>query len=173
MTRALHFRDKDTFVRLYVQYCRPHLEYAIQSWNPWYQTDIDILENVQKRALKMVSGLKGNTYEDRLQEVGLTSLKERRERGDMIQVWKILHEKDDVEPSTWFTFSSALQAGATTRNQGKPWNLQKTSGVKDLELRTNFFSHKVVNPWNSLPHEIQDSENINMFQNRYDAHFKT
>ena len=172
MTRALHYRDKDTFVRLYVQYCRPHLEYAIQSWNPWYQQDIDILENVQKRAMKMVSGLKGNTYEERLKEVGLTSLRERRERGDMIHVWKILHEKDDVKPSLWFKFASKIQSGAITRNQGKPWNLQIPSAVKLLDIRINFFSHRVVEPWNSLPHEIQDSANINIFKNRYDAHFQ-
>ena len=55
MSRALHFRDKQTFVRLYIQYCRPHLEYAVQAWNPWYQGDIDVIENVQKRALKMVA----------------------------------------------------------------------------------------------------------------------
>ena len=40
----------------------PHLEYAIQSWNPWCQSDVDLLENVQKRALRMASGLKGNAY---------------------------------------------------------------------------------------------------------------
>ena len=112
MSRALHFRDKETFVGLYVQYCRPHLEYAVQSWNPCYQYDIDLLENVQIRAIKMVSGLKGKTYEDRLKEVGLTTLKVRRERGDMIQVWKILHEKEDVKPNHCFTFASVIQRGA-------------------------------------------------------------
>ena len=48
MSRALHFRDKYTWVRLYVQYCRPHLEYAVQSWNPWYRADINLLESVQE-----------------------------------------------------------------------------------------------------------------------------
>ena len=39
----------------------------------------------------MTSGLSGSTYEEKLREVGLTSLEERRKKGDMIQVWKILH----------------------------------------------------------------------------------
>jgi len=39
----------------------------------------------------MTSGLSGSTYEEKLREVGLTSLENRRKRGDMIQVWKILH----------------------------------------------------------------------------------
>mgnify|MGYP003328877521 CR=1 FL=1 len=90
MSRALHFHDKYTWVRLYVQYCRPHLEYAVQSWNPWYRADINLLESVQERAIRMVSGLVSKSYHDRLKEVGLTTLEARRERGHMIQVWKIL-----------------------------------------------------------------------------------
>ena len=143
MSRALHFRDKEIFVRLYVQYCRPHLEYAVQAWNPWYQGDIDLLENVQKRALKMVSGLIGNTYEERLKEVGLTSLKERRDRGDMIQVWKILHEKDDVKLNHWFQFASEVKSGTITRNQGKPWNLLITNVKYRYDIRRFFFSQSL------------------------------
>ena len=49
----------------------------------------------------MVSGLEGKSYEDRLQECGLTSLEDRRQRGDMIEVWKILRGQEDVDPRTW------------------------------------------------------------------------
>ena len=34
LSRAVTYRDKDTFVRLYKVYVRPHLEYAVQSWCP-------------------------------------------------------------------------------------------------------------------------------------------
>lgn len=43
MSRALHFRDKVTWVKLYVQYCRSHMEYCVQSWSPWLRADIDLL----------------------------------------------------------------------------------------------------------------------------------
>ena len=59
--------------------------------------DKEILEKVQKRAISMTSGLSGSTYEEKRREVGLTSLEERRKRGDMIQVWKILHGHDHVD----------------------------------------------------------------------------
>ena len=120
MARGLHYRDKYTWIRLYRQYCRPHLETCIQAWSPSAKGDIDLLEAVQQRAVRMCSGLKGKTYTDRLTEVGLTTLEERRRRGDMIQVWKTLHQHDDMEPSTWFTPFNVTGAG--TRFNTDPWN---------------------------------------------------
>ena len=62
--RSFHDRDQHIFVRLYLQYVRPHLEFAVSAWAPWTQADIDCLERIQQRAIKAVSGLKANTYED-------------------------------------------------------------------------------------------------------------
>ena len=71
--------------------------------------DKEILEKVQKRAISMTSGLSGSTYKEKLREVGLTSLEERRKREDMIQVWKIFHGHDHVDKNKWF--SSAYVPG--------------------------------------------------------------
>ena len=102
MSRSFTYRDK-TWVRLYTTYVRPHLEYAVQAWNPWFQADIDCLENVQRRAIRMVSGLHGKTYEDKLREVGLTTLKERRIRGDMLLTWRARSGNLHLDPDQWFT----------------------------------------------------------------------
>jgi len=66
MSRSFHYRDRFTWIKLYKVYVRPHLEYAVQAWSPWTQEDINLLENVQRRALRMTSGLAGETYEERL-----------------------------------------------------------------------------------------------------------
>ena len=50
----------------------------------------------------MVSSLHSQTYQDRLLELGMMTLKERRIRGDMLQTWKILHGHDNVKDGTWF-----------------------------------------------------------------------
>jgi ribonuclease P/MRP protein subunit RPP40 len=65
IARAFHFRDRFTFISLYKQYVRPHLEFAVQAWNSWTQQDIEVLERVQKRAVGMVSGLRGATYKEK------------------------------------------------------------------------------------------------------------
>ena len=69
------------------------MEYCVQAWSPWTVADIELLENVQKRAVRMTSGLKGVTYEEKLTELGLMSLADRRTRGDMIETWKICNDK--------------------------------------------------------------------------------
>ena len=56
----------------------------------------------------MTSGLSGSTYEEKLREVGLNSLEERRKRGDIIQVWKILHGHDHVDKNKWFSSAYVL-----------------------------------------------------------------
>ena len=84
--RAFHFRDREIFLGLYRQYIRPHLEFSVQAWAPWCQRDKELLENVQKRAMRMILGLRSELYEDRLKELGLTSLEERRHRADMALV---------------------------------------------------------------------------------------
>jgi hypothetical protein len=69
ITRAFHYRDKFTFVKLYKTYVRPHLEFCTPGWSPWSQTDIKVLEKVQEKFVKMVSGLVRTTYEQKLKEI--------------------------------------------------------------------------------------------------------
>ena len=80
--------------------------------------DREVLEQVQKRAIRMVSGLRGREYEDRLAELGLTTLEERRHQADMTMVYKILTHKEDVDPADWFAMAS--QAARVTRTAAAP-----------------------------------------------------
>ena len=54
LARAVTYRDKQTFLKLFTVYVRPHLEYAVASWCPWNKADKEILEKVQKSAVAMV-----------------------------------------------------------------------------------------------------------------------
>jgi len=68
-----HFNniDKEDFDIIYKTYVRPHLEYCIQVWSPHLQKDKACLEKIQKRATKMVKGLKSLPYQTRLRRLGL------------------------------------------------------------------------------------------------------
>lgn len=163
ISRAFHYRDRKVFQQLYVQYVRPHLEFSAQAWSPWQQGDIDVLENVQKRAVAMISGLKSQDYKERLLELDMTTLEERRHQSDMVLVYKILTGKDRVEPDTWFSMAADGPRG--TRVAADPLNVKIKHGR--LEVRKHFFSVRVTEQWNRIPSRLKEMQTVNGFKEAY------
>ena len=124
------------------------------------------MEAVQRRAVKAVTNLQGRTYEERIKELGLDTLEERRKRGDLITAYKVLAGKDNVDPATWFTPCDRRE-GATTRRQTGHLNVETPQWRG--EVRRNFWSVRVCNPWNDLPDEVKRAETLNGFKNAVDS----
>ena len=127
--------DKECFTLLYRTFIRPHLEYAIQVWSPYIKRDIECLEKVQRRAIKLVSRLKNCSYEDRLVKLGLTTLEERRRRGDLIETYKIITGKEKVRVEDFFNFH---QSSYDLRGHCYKLATQRSR----LEVRRNYTSAK-------------------------------
>lgn len=154
IVRAFHYRDRHIFVRLYKQYVRPHLEFCTPAWSPWTVGDVELLENVQRKMVGMVSGLRTRDYTERLKELGLQTLEERRHQADMCLVHKILHQQAELDPNVWFELATG--GPRVTRAAADPLNVRVVAGR--LELRRNFFSIRTIEPWNCVPSGLKSVE---------------
>jgi len=121
---------------------RPHLEYCIQDWSPFLVKDKLVLENVQCRATKLVRGLKNFSYEEILQILGLTTLEKRRLRGYLIETYKILTGKEDINYGYLFTLESS-----DYDLRGHQLKLYKHHNR--LNVRKFFFTQRVISAWKS------------------------
>ena len=161
--RAFVRFDIETFSIIYTTYIRPHLEYCIQAWAPYYAKDILLLEKVQRRATKLVWGLKDLSYEERLERLKLFSLEERRLRGDLIQTFKLLTGKENVDYEILFNRS-------TNHLGGHSFKLSKSQCNK--LCRRRFFSQRVIDIWNSLSEFIVSAPSTNTFKKRIDNNWR-
>lgn len=162
--RNFTFMDKSTFTQLYKALIRPHLDYGNIIWYPTTKKNKQIVENVQRRATRIVPELKGLTYEERLAALNLPTLEYRRRRGDMIELFKILHGIDDIDYTTMFSLSPHTQI------RGHSLKLQKPRANKSIRL--NSFTHRVINCWNQLPESTIVSETVLKFKTDIDKLWK-
>ena len=117
----------------------------------------------ERRATKLVSEIKTLTYEERLKALGLPTLIYRRERADMVQLYKIMNQIDKVH-------LQALETNTESRTRGHDLKLVKK--YHTYASTKNNFSARCVNPWNSLPQTCVNSPTLNSFKSSLNAAWK-
>lgn len=105
----------------------------------WEKKDIPSIENVQRRATRMVPTLKGLTYPQRLQKLKIPTLVFRRMRGDMIETFKILTDIYDKDASPRLEFVSQ-----DIPTRGHKYKLRKKH--HNTRLHQHFFLHVLLMP---------------------------
>ena len=144
------------------------MEFASSVWNPNRKRDIDTLEKVQHRATKTLES-RHLSYENRIKKLGLTTLEQRRHRGDFIQCFKIIHGLDKVN---WCT-ENKIQGNWKKDLNSRRHNLQLTRElVQNCESRHFFLMNRIATPWNNLPIKIVNSKSVNCFKNALDKHLE-
>ena len=138
----------------------PHVEYASSVWSPFKLRDIKLI-GVQRRATRLSRDLRNEPYNIRLTTLGLPTLQFRRERADMLQVFKILNGYEDIDSSRLFTLSS-------TGLRGHSLKLFKERSR--LLLRKQTFTQRVVDSWNNLPENVVNAPSINVLKSRFNTH---
>ena len=154
-------------LQAYKVFVRPHLEYAVSTWSPWHKKEVKVLEKVQHRATRRMSDVHG-TYLDRLRQLELTTLEERRSRGDAIEVFKYLRGFLDVDRATLFMTTECNEPKTRHQHSFLPLEVPRAR----LDVRQKFFTVRGAKLWNTLPSNIRESNTVNRFKNAYDAYMK-
>jgi hypothetical protein len=163
--RCFSYIDIKMLRLLFVSIVRPHLEYANVIWHPMFKRDVEMLEEVQHRATRIIPELRRLPYEERLRRLRLPTLVYRRKRGDVIEVYKLLHGMYQTSEETHL----CLLEGRSMVTTGHGYKLDKLR--VSTKLRENFFGARVVRMWNRLPDDVVSAASLNSFKNQLDRHW--
>jgi hypothetical protein len=170
LKRTFKCMDSRMLKQLFDIYVRPHLEYSSCAWFPLTEQDEHRLEKVQMKATKLVSGLKTLTYTDQLTKLNMSTIAQRRTRGDLIQLHKILSGKNII------AWNRPLNKAERRASLGPCQNTRQVVRLiqekSNLTQRTSSFRNRIVSSWNSLPAAVQSASSTNAFKNALDKHFK-
>ena len=144
-------------LRMYSSFIRPHLEYAMASWDPFLKKDIELLENVQKFALRVCTKQWDADYSTLLETSGMPSLESRRVNAKLCHLYKI------VNGSTFHpdapTLGRVLHYPSRTVHNRAIIPIQ----CRSLQFQSSFFPSSIA-AWNSLPPETASLPTIASFK---------
>ena len=133
---------------------RPHLEYCVQAWSPtprhgnW---DLILkIEKVQRKFTCLINDIGTLTYGARLKSLKLTTLAERRIRGDLIETFKIV--------------TGLVNYGQNMFRVSRSGCNLVSKGIKVSRARQDFFGERAVQYWNLLPAYVKESPSVDSFK---------
>jgi transposase len=155
VTRTFISREKEVMLKVYKSMIRPHMEYCVQLWSPlpahgnWRL--ILAIEDVQRKFTRLIDNIGLLPYKTRLEKLGLTTLLERRARGDLIETFKIVNKLSNYGENL-FKFSRSGD-----KLLSRPGD--------EHRAKHSFFARRVINYWNKLPCNVKFSKSIDNFKN--------
>lgn len=156
---AFTYMDEDMVRKFIVSMIRPRLEYAATVWSPSKKKDIKKLERIQRAATKLAPSLINKSYEERLLELNLTTLEQRRERGDLIAIYRVMMGMEELDREDLINWDTR-----DTRGHGKKirWDSYRR------DFKKNSFPYRAIEVWNGLQKEVVHAKSISEFKVKLD-----
>jgi len=149
------YHNFEFYLKMYICYVRPILEYGCQVWSPLLKTNIDSVENVQRYYTRQIlKNVNYMGYLERLQFLSLKSLEERRYLKDLTLFFKMINDITLLDLENSFRFSNS--------HRGHDLNLYKF--FCRTERRKHFWINRIINVWNKLHAEIIHSSSVYIFK---------
>ena len=149
--------DRATLERLYFSFVRSKLEYSNILWDNCTKYEKDLIESVQLRAAKIVSGAINRTSRELIyKELGWDSLEERRLKQRLKTMYKITH---DMAPAYLQNTLETHHVRYNLRNQG----LLHPMKYRTATHQKTFFP-QTISDWNNLDQNIRNIDNFSNFE---------
>ena len=163
--RLVQSRSEETVMLLYKTYVRPHLEYSCCLWSPNKIKNIADLEGIQRSITAKIRDMEEHDYYQRLKKLDLMSLQRRRERYDLIQMWKI--QNNIIPNDLGISFYKTSRHGWKCRLKPLSNRRGKLATIKE-----NSFSNRAAALFNILPKKVKEAVTPENFKTRLDKFLK-
>ena len=154
--RCFLSNDPYSLLRAYKTYVRPILEYNSVVWSPSQICLINAIETVQRAFTKRLPSFQNLSYHERITNLQLQTLEHRRLVTDLYTCHCIINGHSALQFNDFFINSHRS-------------NLRGHSGKLEMPLcknnfTKNFFSARVIKPWNSLSQDLISIQNSKLFK---------
>ena len=160
MRVALTYLDEEMLTKIIKSLIRPRLEYAAVVWSPHLRKDVKKLEKVQRSITRMVPSLRDLKYEERLERLGLPTLEDRRERGDMIMMYRCVRGLENIDKEDMIIRDTGI-----TRGHEYKVKIPTCKG----DIKKFSFPFRSIEKWNRLDEEVVKAKSIQSFKRKLDA----
>ena len=164
--RSFTFLDCNLFKKLYVAFVRPHLGYGQAVWSPHLVKYINMLEEVQVRATKLVNGLGGGGGGVRIlwetKKPWSSNASVSKDKRGSNWTFKHFHAYD----KTTLPYSFNPRDRASRKHDFQLIQNAPKDGVRGVQK--NFFYQRTIKTWNDLPRDVAGAKTINEFKNKLD-----
>ena len=163
LRRNLNINSTSVKEQAYKSLVRPSLEYACSVWDPYFAEDINLIESVQRRAARYVTGRQNNTssVSDLIDQLNWRKLADRRVDARLAMLYKIIHEKVAISKTNRLIPPHRLSRNMHTQSFQMP--------SCRTQLRQNSFFPRTIKAWNNLPLNTVMCDSVESFRTAVSA----
>ena len=165
--RTFTTRETITMMTLFKSLVLSRLDYASQLWSPHLLKSIYLIEKVQRSFTKHIAGIKNKPYDERLKLLNLYSVQRRRDRYQIIYLWKII---EGLVPN----LSAPIMCTYSERS-GRSCVVSHVNMGRLGTLSYNSFRWRSIRMFNKLPKYVRivSSCSIDEFKSQLDKHLRS